>query len=869
MTSFYQEFFKSHPDPMWIFDRETLQFLDVNDAAVEDYGYSQAEFLAMSVKDIRPPEDIGRLLRRVEAGAPTGLTETDVWRHLRKDGSLVVVDVRSHAIDYKGRSAVLSTIRNVSQLLRLQQMLRNISEALYTLDHAWRFTFINRSATVLLGRPAGELLGKVAWDEYPTALGTPFEQNLRQAAETGEPVRFVDYFPSFRRWFEVRALPAEGGVAVFFQDITEQRAQREQLELLEAAVARLNDMVAIAAAPPDDLADRRFIYVNDAFLRRTGYTREETIGQKPGMLHGARTDAGELGRIEAALKEYQPVRGELARYAKNGEEYWVEMEVTPLTDPEGVRRYWITVERDITDRRRAEVALNLSEERFRTIARATSDVIWDWDLVTGRMWRNDGMQTLFGYDPATRPEGEGSWSEAVHEDDRARVVAGLHRVIDNGGTEWTDEYRLTRADGSAADVADRGTVIRDEAGRPVRMVGAMVDVTERRKLEAQLRQSQRLEAVGHLTGGIAHDFNNLLTVIIGNAELLTDELAGTPSLKRLAELTGQAAQRGAELTNRLLAFARRQTLDPKSVDPGELASDMEHLLRRTLGEQIDIEFVRGAGLWKALIDAAQLESALLNLSINARDAMPEGGRLTIETANATLDEDYAAAHADVTPGDYVMVAVSDTGQGMTPDVIARAFEPFFTTKGAGRGSGLGLSMVYGFVKQSKGHVKLYSEYGYGTTVKLYLPRASFDADDHVPPPRSTGGKGGAESILVVEDDDLVRAHVAGLLEGLGYSVTQVDSGIRGIEALRSGAPFDLLFTDVVMPGMGGRQLADAARLLRPDLPVLFTSGYTENAIVHHGRLDPGVQLLQKPYRRQDLAEKVRAVLDEAAKRDGS
>ena len=383
-------------------------------------------------------------------------------------------------------------------------------------------------------------------------------------------------------------------------------------------------------------------------------------------------------------------------------------------------------------------------------------------------------------------------------------------------------------------------------------------------LDRQLRQSQKMEAVGQLTGGVAHDFNNLLTVILGNAELMAEAVRDRPQLAKMVEMTARAAERGAELTQRLLAFSRRQPLDPRPVDVNRLVAGMDPMLRRTLGEHVEIERVQGAGLWTAMVDPGQLENAILNLSLNARDAMPNGGRLTIETANAHLDAAYAASQGEVEPGQYVMVAVSDTGTGMDAATMERAFEPFFTTKDVGKGSGLGLSMVYGFAKQSRGHVRLYSEPGQGTTVKLYLPRA--DGADQ-PGARASAAAAparGSGRILLVEDDDLVRENAAGQLAGLGYEVVVAKSGPEAFAVLEKDGAFDLLFTDIVMPGgMNGRELAERARALRPGLPVLFTSGYTENAIVHHGRLDRGVELLAKPYRLQDLAAKVRAVLERA------
>ncbi len=383
-----------------------------------------------------------------------------------------------------------------------------------------------------------------------------------------------------------------------------------------------------------------------------------------------------------------------------------------------------------------------------------------------------------------------------------------------------------------------------------------------RKVAEGLAQADRLNAIGQLTGGVAHDFNNLLTVIRGNAELLIDELIADRRLRQLAEMIDAAADRGAELTRGLLAFARRQALEPKAIDSNRLISGMDGLLRRTLGEHIEIELVRGAGLWPALVDSAQLESALLNLCLNARDAMPRGGRLTLETANVHLGRNYTELHDDLEPGQYVMIAVSDTGTGIAADHINRVIEPFFTTKEKGKGTGLGLSMVYGFVKQSLGHLRIYSEPGEGTTVRIYLPRADGSATNASPEPKDRHAASGSELILLVEDDDLVRRFARQQVQALGYDVITAANGPDALKLLRERTDIDLLFTDIVMPGgMSGRELADAALHLRPGLKVLYTSGYTENAIVHHGRLDPGVRLLSKPYRREDLAAALRETLD--------
>lgn len=404
------------------------------------------------------------------------------------------------------------------------------------------------------------------------------------------------------------------------------------------------------------------------------------------------------------------------------------------------------------------------------------------------------------------------------------------------------------------------------------------EIKRRHETEETLRQAHKMEAIGQLTGGIAHDFNNLLTIIIGNLDTLKRQLTRLSPKEITAEVAAMvskqvdtamlASHNAAKLTHRLLAFARRQPLEPKRVDCNRLISGMSELLRRTLGETMNLEVVLGGGLWSTFADPNQLENAILNLAVNARHAMPDGGQLTIETTNAYLDDAYVRRFGDLQAGQYVQISVADTGAGIPSDVLDRVFEPFFTTKAAEAGSGLGLAMVHGFVKQTGGHVRIYSEVGHGTTVKIYLPRLH-DAENvaSIPAPlaESVAPAAGArpgETILLVEDNEGVREYARSALEELGYKIIEASTGADALRLAANGARIDLLFTDVVLPGgMSGRQLSDSLSKLRPNLPVLYTTGYTRNAIVHHGRLDPDVHLLNKPYTQQDLLRKVRELLD--------
>ena len=608
------------------------------------------------------------------------------------------------------------------------------------------------------------------------------------------------------------------------------------------------------------------LYVSESFKRLTGYDAEAVLENKAitfaGLIHpDDRHFAADV--VDKALIQNQSFQVEYRIIHKDGGIRWFWEQGSGVRDNDGnivAIEGYIT---DITLQKQAHANIQESEQRFQLLSKATNDAIWDWDLITNKLWWSDSFATLFGiYAEESLPTLEG-WEKRIHPDDRDRVVNNLKRSVEENQQSWSDNYKFQRQDGSYADVIDRGYVIYNHAEEAIRMVGGITDISERLEIEEKLRQSQRLEAVGQLTGGVAHDFNNLLTVIVGNAEIITESLDSNSNLRGLSEMIQEAADRGAELIRSLLAFSRRQALDPKHIDANQLLNNFQGLLSRSIGEAIQLELVLQADLWLAQVDPGQLENALLNLAINARDAMPSGGRLLIETMNVSLSEDYGSQH-DVNPGDYVIICVSDTGIGIAPENLDKVFEPFYTTKSKDKGTGLGLAMVYGFARQSFGHINIYSELGQGTTIRLYLPRSPEEvASAENPTVLQIQPHIGNESILVVEDDELVRSYVISQLEFMGYQVISASNGNEAMEIILSDAKIDLLFTDVVMPGgMNGRELSDKAMRIRPKLKVLFTSGYTENSIVHHGRLDPGVMLLSKPYSRDELTTKIRKSLQD-------
>jgi PAS domain S-box-containing protein len=507
--------------------------------------------------------------------------------------------------------------------------------------------------------------------------------------------------------------------------------------------------------------------------------------------------------------------------------------------------------------------LEETERRFRLLVEGVTDyAIFMLDPAGHVVNWNAGAERINGY--SAREIIDQHFSLFYTEQDRQNGLP--QRVIEAAARTGRYEHEgwRVRKDGSLFWAGVVVNAIHDSAGQLVGFAKVTRDLTERRTTEERLRQAQKMEAFGQLVGGVAHDFNNLLTAISGNIETLQRRLPEgvDDNPQRLAKAALHATARGALMTSRLLAFSRRQPLEPKSVSVNSLIAGMSEILQQTLGETVQIETVLAAGVWAIFVDSNQLESALLNLAVNSRDAMLQGGKLTIEAANTYLDDAYSAI-AEVPAGQYVGIFVSDTGTGMTPEVASKAFDPFFTTKEVGQGTGLGLSQVYGFIKQSGGYVKIYSEVGAGTTIKIYLPRyVSADRATEEKPAAIPIARANGETILMVEDDADVRSSVVEILGEMGYRVNEARDGLSALRQLDAYPETRLLLTDVGLPGgMNGRQLADEALRRRPGLKVLFASGYARNAIVHHGRLDPGVELIMKPFTHAELAAKVRRVLD--------
>jgi PAS domain S-box-containing protein len=744
----------------------------------------------------------------------------------------------------------------------------------------------------ILGAKHPEALGKrfrEIWPEVQDQLGSLHHELLsgdRQAMfaedlllrirRRGEAIEDAYFTVSYSPVPDETAPAGIGGVLITAVETTKRVAAERALRERQNELARVQEIGQVGGVEVD-FADGLRTRRSPEYLRIHGLppnTAIDTHEDWARRLHPDDRDAtlrhffGSInGDATEYRSEYRIIR------PSDGQLRWIHVKAEIERAVDGKPLRLVGAHIDITERRRAEEALRRLNE---TLEQQVEERTRERD----RLWRVSddliGVANFEGHWVAINPAATAmlGWSEAEllampiaslwHPDEIASTLAYREQLVQGGPTvRFQNRYR--HKDGSYRWLSWSSTAEQGFIYALGRDVTAERDAAEAlRRAEEQLRQAQKMEAVGQLTGGIAHDFNNLLTGVIGSLDLMHKRIAQGrfADVERYATLAATSANRAAALTHRLLAFARRQPLDPKSVNVNQLVHSIEDLLRRTIGETIKLEIVAAGGLWATFCDPHQLESALLNLVINSRDAMPAGGRVTIETANSHLDKFYAAEQRDVAPGQYVCLSVTDTGVGMSSVVRARAFDPFFTTKPIGQGTGLGLSMIYGFARQSEGHVRIYSEVDAGTTVKLYLPRyrgaVEEAASGAVAETAATAQAG--ETVLVIEDEDSVRELVVEVLHDLGYRALEAGDGPSGLKILRSGERIDLLVSDIGLPGMNGRQVADAAREGRPDLKVLFITGYAENAAIAHGFLAPGMEMVTKPFAVDALAARIREMI---------
>jgi|GEM_PF-251021 len=833
------------------------------------------------------------------------------------------------------------------------------------------------SAFVPLHDPSGRVEG---------VMGVDFDAHEFVATINNAKLRIL----SLLALLQLVVLGASTLNSVLRAQIIERKKNEESLRFLGSAVEQARESIIITDAELD-LPGPRIIFVNPAFTQMTGYTAAEVIGKTPRILQGPRTDRTVLARLRQNLESGEAFEGQTFNYRKDGREYFSESQIAPLRNAAGKTTHYVAIQRDITERKRAENALRESNEKFHQLADNITDTFWIRSPDLRELhYVSPAFARIWGRPVESLQANPQQWADFILPEDRERVLKSFAELKEDVRS-LDIEYRIVRPDGEIRWVHVRGFQIRDATDQLVRLAGIVTDITERKRAEGQvlqsqeryrslvenardaiftiapdgtftslnpaaetiagissaewigkpfapmvhpddlplaaemfhwalmgkqvpvhelrgnpslprpttmemtlatqkdengkitgvmgigrditerklmedrLFQSQKMETVGKLAGGIAHEFNSILTAIIGQSELLLQDLPpGDSKCKNAVEIS-KAAGRAATLTRQLLAYGRKQFLKPEILNLNRIILNMEGVYHHLLGSAVDMQIVPATGLHPVKADAGQIEQVIMNLIINAIDAMPNGGKLTLETANVQLDGAYLSQFPDVElkAGDYVMLAVSDTGAGMSPEVKARAFEPFYSTKDVGQGTGLGLSTCYGIIKQSGGHISLYSEPGRGTTFKIYLPQAESPVE--IPPRRieSTQLPRGTETILLVEDDPALREMAATLLRRLGYNVFEVANGLEALQLTRQPnlGRIDLLFTDVVMPHMGGKELAGQIKILYPHTRILFTSAYTENAIVHQGVLEHGVALLQKPFTPSALAHRVRGILD--------
>ena len=743
----YRVLFETNPMPSWVFDRETLRILAVNDEAVRRYGYSREEFLGFTIADVHQSVDVPSLLETLRT--PEDLHQAGTSRHRKKDGTIITVEISRHPLSWQGRPAELVVLNDVSERLRADQALReserrfrqlaeNMREVFFVADSQFRETlYISPAYEDIWGRSRQTLYDspRSFIEAVPVEDQGRLFANIAKAQEgtTPDDITFRVVRPDgTTRWVLARSVPVrnERGevyrIAGVVSDVTARKSAEELIRQLSQAVEQSPAGVIIT-----DIAGV-IQYMNRRATELTGYSSAEAIGKNPRIFKSS-TTAPEVHRgLWETITAGEEWHGILQNRRKDGHLWWNEATISPIRDPEGRVTHFLAI-------------------------------------------------------------------------------------------QW--------------------------------------DITAQRQLEDQFRQAQKMEAVGRLAGGVAHDFNNLLTVISSYSELLLHDLSAEDPRREDLEEIRKAASGAAGLTRQLLAFSRKQVLEPTVVDLNTVVAGADKMLKRLIGEDIDLVSVLAKDLGAVRADAGQVEQVILNLAVNARDAMPEGGKLTIETSNIKLDTTYVDQHRVVAPGAYVLLSVSDTGTGMDEHTKAHVFEPFFTTKEQGKGTGLGLATVYGIVKQSGGFIWVYSELGQGTTFKIYFPlveeAATVPAAHEAP-----GSLQGTETVLLAEDSAAVRTVANQVLTRHGYKVLEAVDGRSALEVgTRHEGPVHLLVTDVVMPEMSGRQLAERLKERRPALKVLFVSGYTDDAITRHGILEPGIAFLQKPFTPESLARKVREVLD--------
>jgi two-component system cell cycle sensor histidine kinase/response regulator CckA len=857
------------------------RFLDVNPALVRLLGYPSREaLLAADVVQLHVnPADRQRWQAELEASGLVQGFEV-AWR--RYDGVAVwlsthdraVRDARGHMQYYEGVIEDITGRKRAEAALResedrFRSLIENAMDIITVLDTDGTIRYESPSVERVLGHRPEELVGRRAFD-FIHPEDVPEVQRLLAATGQTEGASRIAEFRFRHRdgsWRVLESIaknllsdPSAAGIVVNTRDVTERKRVEQQLRLHTTALEAAANGVLISDAAGTTL------WINPAFTALTGYRPDEVVGHTLRLLKSGTQDEAFYRTLWATILAGRVWRGEIVNRRRDGTLYTEDMTITPVRSTGGSVTHFIAVKQDISERKRTEGALRESEARFRSAFEETAVGMTLQDLEGHYLRVNAAFCRMVGYSESELLAT--SWQRLTHPEDIE--IEGDSLLLRGDALAYQIEKRYVHRQGHVVWVSVNASLVRERDGRALHFIVQVQDITDRKRaeeeraqLEAQLRQAQKMEAIGRLAGGVAHDFNNLLTVIQGRSALLGAKLPPESPLRRHVDLIEHAGLRAAALTRQLLAFSRQQVLEPKVLDVPALITGLAPMLRRLIGE--DVEFVTASTppVGRVKIDPGQLEQVILNLVVNARDAMPGGGRLRVEAMNVELDARYAALHPWAAPGPYVMLAVSDTGVGMDEATQARIFEPFFTTKGE-HGTGLGLATVHGIVKQAGGTIEVYSEPGRGTTFKIFLPRVAetpepASASPDMPPPRGT------ETILLVEDEEALLHLTREVLAEQGYTVLEARHGAEALlTAAQSPDPIHLLLTDVIMPQLNGRELARRLATTRPGLRVLYMSGYTAGAIEQHGVLDADISFIQKPFTPIQLARKVREALDKGA-----
>ncbi len=874
----YRKLMETAHDAIFIADADTRGILEANCKAQELLGLPQEQIIGLHQSQVHPPEEAERYKAIFQEHiGKGGVISEDIYVS-DSQGRCIPVEIGASVIEVKGKRLIYGIFRNLTAQRQAEKALRRSEETYRLLVNQipavvfkgypdWSIDFFDDKIKSLAGYGKEEFDSRrLKWSDL--ILPDDFEEIKSQSREAVNA-----HSRSYEREYRIRR--KDGGIAwvqamgqrfydaagkleytsgVFF-DITRRKRAEEAL---------LNyEFIANTAKDCMTLIDRNYVYVaaNAAYCRAHDKRLEEMVGAGVAQIWGEDSFNNVIrGYLDQCFAGRAVEFEGWFEFGRNGMGCY-HVFYNPYFDADGKVVYAAVVSRDITERKKVEEALRQSEMKYRQLVDQIPAVVYkgytDWTMDCF----DEKVKAITGYSQEDFNSRRKSWLDLIFPEDVDQAKK-LFREAVKGDGFYVTEHRIRRENGEVRWIQARNRIILDAAGKVDHISGVFFDLTERKELEDQLNKAQKMEAIGILAGGLAHDFNNLLTAIMGYGEIMSLGLRKEDPFHLYVEEINKAANRGAALTDQLLAFSRKQILQPRVVNLNEVVLDMDQMLRRLIGEDIELATVicRDLGLVKA--DPGQIEQIIMNLAVNARDAMPEGGKLTVETSNVILDDAYARSHVDVTPGPYVMLAVSDNGMGMNAETMSRIFEPFFTTKESGKGTGLGLATAYGIVKQSGGHIWVYSEPGQGTTFKIYLPRVKEAPVTKKPKATTPASLEGKETILVVEDDAALRELIGTALRKYGFKVLEAPHGGEALLICeKQKDPIHLMLTDVVMPQISGTALAERLKRLHPEMRVLYMSGYTENAIVHHGVLDAKVNFIPKPFRVLALMEKVREVLD--------